>query len=352
VRGELVVVKERAREMLVAQGAELSRASVAIISLTSRLEQLVMSGQEQEDRSDNTDSDPVTNIEIPGQAKLMARRSSQFLITPTENYDKSEILSEFSRAMMTTSTGSDTMLALMTASTGSEGLDGGPRQLPGLTEQVANIEALVSRLVRSHQENIINGNTAELQETSRLAELETELGEKERLVQEMMAKFSRNRQILTSNWEQAEGEVRRLDEIYHNTLDRVVICLAGAPEATKHHPSLAQLLANLQIEKESNNAADVTEGNANVNGHGNNKTTMSRSLMNNSHTSNSDVDITNFMSQSQILTNSNTSGLISSLTQSIMSDPGLVKNSVSPHTSVPSLTPHLSREDMNANQSL
>ena len=102
VRGELVLVKERAREMLVAQGAELSRASVAILSLTSRLEQLVMAGQEEE-KSDNTD------IEIPAQARTLARRSSQFLITPTENFDKSEILSEFSRAMMSTSTGSDTM---------------------------------------------------------------------------------------------------------------------------------------------------------------------------------------------------------------------------------------------------
>ena len=59
------------------------------------------------------------------------------------------------------------------------------------------------------------------------------------------------------------------------------------------------------------------------------------------------------MSQSQILTNSNTSGIISSLTQSIMSDPGNLKTSVSPQASgLSSLTPHLSREDMNANQSL
>ena len=107
VRAELVLVKERAREMLVGQGAELSRASVAIIALTSRLEHLL--GQDSEEQSENTDSDPITNIEIPGQARHMARRSSQFLITPTENLDKTDIMSEFSRAMMTTSTGSDSM---------------------------------------------------------------------------------------------------------------------------------------------------------------------------------------------------------------------------------------------------
>ena len=66
----------------------------------------------------------------------------------------------------------------------------------------------------------------------------------------------------------------------------------------------------------------------------------------------SDVDLTSYMSQSQVLTNSNTSGILSSLTQSIMSDPGIVKNSTIPQSNIPSITPHLSREDMNANQSL
>ena len=143
----------------------------------------------------------------------------------------------------------------MTASTGSDFPE--TSQVPGLTEQINNIESLVTRLVsrseemvRSQQENIMNGNTVpEVEEGSKLVELESELGEKERLVQEMMAKFSRNRQILTSNWEQAETEVRRLDDIYHSTVDRVVNSLAALPEVTKHHPALAQLLNNLQIEK-------------------------------------------------------------------------------------------------------
>ena len=136
-------------------------------------------------------------------------------------------------------------------------MEAGPSgQVPGLTEQINNIESLVTRLVarseelaRSQQENIINGNAVE--EETRVGQLETELGEKERLLQEMMAKFSRNRQILTSNWEQAETEVRRLDDIYHSTVDRVVNSLAALPEVTKHHPALAQLLNNLQIEKVS-----------------------------------------------------------------------------------------------------
>ena len=51
-------------------------------------------------------SDPAANIDLPAR---LARRSSQFLITPTENIDRGEMMSEFSRALMATSTGSDTM---------------------------------------------------------------------------------------------------------------------------------------------------------------------------------------------------------------------------------------------------
>ena len=60
-------------------------------------------------------------------------------------------------------------------------------------------------MARSQQENIINGNSPG--EAERVEQLESQLGEKEKILQEMMAKFSRNRQILTSNWEQAETEV-------------------------------------------------------------------------------------------------------------------------------------------------
>lgn len=95
VRGELVMVKERARRMLVRGPSSLGSV---------RLESL-LAGQNMEDNRENTESDPVTNMEIPGRS--LARRSSQFLIAPMENIDKTEILSEFSHAMMTTS--NDTM---------------------------------------------------------------------------------------------------------------------------------------------------------------------------------------------------------------------------------------------------
>ena len=105
--------------------------------------------------------------------------------------------------MMTVSSGSDLMGGdMMEASVG-----GG---VPGLTEQISHIEDLVSRLVtrteeaaRSQEENIINGNTEE----GELSQLREAVSDKERVMAEMVTKFSKNRQILTSNWEQAESEV-------------------------------------------------------------------------------------------------------------------------------------------------
>ena len=96
----------------------------------------------------------------------------------------------------------------MTASTGSDQLGGDTGhghsgQVPGLTEQISNIEELVTRLVtkneemvKSHNDNVINGNTepAEtLVPVEKMSELQTLVTDKEKMMQDMMAKFSRNR---------------------------------------------------------------------------------------------------------------------------------------------------------------
>merc|ERR1719186_1959162 len=118
-RAELVGMKERAREMLLAQGAELSRACVAVSQLVHRLENILVeisnnevvdmeSADGDSDRSEGSES----VSEIAGVAETMAdfntkRRSSQFLVTPTEQV--LDIGSEFSKAMMSTSAGSDSI---------------------------------------------------------------------------------------------------------------------------------------------------------------------------------------------------------------------------------------------------
>jgi len=299
--------------------------------------------------------------------------------------------------MMTTSTGSD-QLGLLSDNTSlhnlattiqerqhleGQGRSVGNITVPGLTEQLSQVEQLVAKLMcvnmARSQENLNNGNSnsnsnsntnLELEnldlenkdvtrsiiqdQASRLAELQQLVVARDKAMQEMRSKFSRNRQILTTNWEQAESEVRRLDEIYHDTVDRVVMTLASVPDLSQQYPGLKQLLANLQLVRETQQAQENTNNDNKVVANTNKNTMMSRSLVSEVLSNSNTSGITSsMMSQSQILTNSNTSGI---LTQSILSDPCLLK---SPAPSLPSLlstsaisASQLSREDMNANQSL
>merc|ERR1719391_708818 len=362
-RAETQGVKERAREMLLAQGAELSRASLYICSLQQRMETLLGAEGEEvsSDPPSEESSDPAARLD------LAARRSSQFLVTPTEGLmDREELLSEFGKAMMVTSTGSEgfaepslsSLASAIQSREEAETVSNGetpppaPPGVPGLVEQLGQVDALLAKLVASVQantarreENIVNGNQESEIET-RLREMESQLGAKDTAISEMRGKFAKNRQILTGNWEQAEAEVRRLDEIYHETVDSVIRELANAPEALVTYPGLAALATALQQarqEQSGHGSPPQENGNANLG-------RMSRSMGNHMGNGGMKGGHQSHMSQSQgmLLTNSNTS---SGLSQSILSDPCLLK---SPTPSLPSLlSSDLARQqDMNANQSL
>ena len=141
-----------------------------------------------------------------------------------------------------------------------------------LAKLVASVQATSAR----REENIVNGNQ-ESEVESRLREMESQLGAKETAISEMRGKFAKNRQILTGNWEQAEAEVRRLDEIYHETVDSVIRELANAPEALVTYPGLAALATALQQARQEQSGSPPQEnGNANLRDVGR----MSRSMGN------------------------------------------------------------------------
>ena len=168
------------------------------------------------------------------------------------------------------------------------------------------VDALLAKLVASVQatsarreENIVNGNQESEVET-RLREMESQLGAKETAISEMRGKFAKNRQILTGNWEQAEAEVRRLDEIYHETVDSVIRELANAPEALVTYPGLAALATALQQARQEQSGSPAQEnGNANLRG---DVGRMSRSMGN--HMGNGGMKGgQSVMSQSQVRSN-------------------------------------------------
>jgi len=347
-RAELVGMKERAREMLLAQGAELSRACVAVSQLVHRLETILVETSNNEvvdmesadgdsDRSEGSES----VSEIAGVAETMAdfntkRRSSQFLVTPTEQV--LDIGSEFSKAMMSTSAGSDLFSkaimsastgsdvfakAMMTTSTGSDSIFNGDlakgsdsltslataildrknseaganvansvMNVPSLADQINQADSLLVRYIALNSTNLnskknvevakctngtngnINATVANIGKESSysfddvqsldltnpeiskkavkaqnhvIEDLRCQLVQREADLKEVRSKFTKNRQILTSNWEQAESEVKRLDDIYHDTVDQVLQALRSIPDTVGSNPTLSQLLLNLEI---------------------------------------------------------------------------------------------------------
>jgi len=89
------------------------------------------------------------------------------------------------------------------------------------------------------KENIsLNGNSDSLSSDSR-KKYEEEIAE-------MKAKYLKHRQILVSNREQAEREVMRIDDIYHETVSDVLKAFASVPEVVKTHKELHNLQGKLQ----------------------------------------------------------------------------------------------------------
>ena len=106
---------------------------------------------------------------------------------------------------------------------------------------------------------------------------------RDKAMQEMRSKFSRNRQILATNWEQAESEAMRMDEIYHNTVVRVVMTFARVPDLSQRCAGLKQLMANLQLMRVSQQTQENTYKDNKVVANSNKitNTMMSQSLVKN-----------------------------------------------------------------------
>ena len=146
--------------------------------------------------------------------------------------------------------------------------------------------------------------------------------------------------------------MRRLDDIYHDTVSRVLGCLATLPDLTQQHPSLVSLITSLKLES-AREAANITDEDGNnednnLNGHVGKMTTSLLTSFPNSR----EMENMNVMSKSQGVIESNTNLMNKGLSQSIKSDPGLIKSAGSPLNSNPTLSHQLSGEDVNANQSL
>ena len=158
----------------------------------------------------------------------------------------------------------------------------------------------------------------------------------------MKNKFTKNREILTSNWEQAEEEVRKIDDMYHQTVSKVVHTLQDMPEVVEANPNLGNLIQTL-LQDDAMNNSDGVNGNLGVERKSDNALTRSLADGTQSNTFHNSRN----MSQSLFL-----DGLVPvGMRTGVFSEPCLAK---SPLGSVPSIlsSPRIQEEDLNANQSL
>merc|ERR1719336_1728879 len=65
-------------------------------------------------------------------------------------------------------------------------------------------------------------------------------------IAELKAKFLRHKEILKSNCDQAESEVIRLDEIYHDTVDMVLKAFNAIPEIVESNEELSKIKTSLE----------------------------------------------------------------------------------------------------------
>lgn len=65
-------------------------------------------------------------------------------------------------------------------------------------------------------------------------------------ITELKAKFLRHKEILKSNCDQAESEVIRLDEIYHDTVDMVLKAFKTIPEIVESNEELSKIKTSLE----------------------------------------------------------------------------------------------------------
>jgi len=68
----------------------------------------------------------------------------------------------------------------------------------------------------------------------------------EKEIMELKAKFLRHKEILKSNCDQAESEVIRLDEIYHDTVDMVLKAFNAIPEIVESNEELSKIKTSLE----------------------------------------------------------------------------------------------------------
>ncbi|XP_059090258.1 putative leucine-rich repeat-containing protein DDB_G0290503 [Tigriopus californicus] len=313
LQAQLNGVQERAKDMLLSQGAEISRAHVHIAELHSRLERLVNGGSVEnlsehingksttslEDSSCKSEDDILTSQEMLGHSKV-PRSQSQFLISVSNGNSLSRPDLPISESLANLS---QAITARQLSENGFDSVESNHSSLPALSDRISDVQNLIEKFVKvqgsrskltstehsvlqQQEENLKNdliSSTTSIHSNGHhdpvsssptsnnatnllhkpLTQLQGPppslgvsnqennghhdiLGCKE--IDELKSRYMKHKKILMSNYEQAESEIKRLDEIYHDTVEQMLQALETIPEVVSVNPALQQLKSKLQMD--------------------------------------------------------------------------------------------------------
>lgn len=317
LQAQLNGVQERAKDMLLSQGAEISRAHVHIAELHSRLDRLVNGGSCEnlseningksttslEDSSFKSEEDILTSQEMLGSSKV-PRSQSQFLISVSNGNSLSRPDLPISESLANLS---HAITARQLSENGFDSAESNHSSMPALADRISDVQNLIEKFVKlqgprsklastehavlqQQEENLKNdlissttsihsnghhdhpvsssspssNNATTLIHNKPLTQLQGPaplslgvsnqennghhdiLGCKE--IDELKSRYMKHKKILMSNYEQAESEIKRLDEIYHDTVEQMLQALETIPEVVSVNPTLQQLKSKLQMD--------------------------------------------------------------------------------------------------------
>merc|ERR1712150_144548 len=112
-------------------------------------------------------------------------------------------------------------------------------------EQIQLLEQLVDTLIQNgfHQDQDQNDkNSINIEDSMNRSMINGET------LEEMKIKFSKHQQIYTTNYELAESEIKRMDELYQDLIENVLKTFKNIPEIVNTQPDLQRLKEMLETE--------------------------------------------------------------------------------------------------------
>lgn len=163
LQAQLVGVQDRAKDMLLSQGAEISRANIHVSELYAQLERIMtdaaassLSSEEGDHEPNNIDyfapltngdhmSKSVDRSEMPAEI-MMPRSNSQFLVSAPltdTDFPVSESLQNLSKAIT----------QRQKSENGPESLESNGSSLPSLVDRITDVQGLVEKYRKMQQQN-------------------------------------------------------------------------------------------------------------------------------------------------------------------------------------------------------